>query len=420
MPSRIHRDTVKRFVIGVIGVVVIAAAIAVFLVPTFGGPLLGKSYTYVTAAFDDVGTLNVKADVRESSIAAGKVSEVRYEGTRAIVTMRLDGDEPVYRNASAEVLDQSALAQKFVDLDRGTPEAGPLGDAVIEGAQSTDASNIQDVLDVFDDRTRPALQGTITELAGGLGGRAGDINGALRTLPGQLSDLENITRSLSSPRSALEPLLVSANRVTGRFGGRDRQLRALINEADTTLQALNVDDNRPGKEILAKLPPTLREARSALDAVNQPLADVESTVQTIRPGGKALGAATPDLRGVLREAVPPLDRVPDVADTAEPAVSELTEAVVDLRPLAPRVRQTLGLTRKTLDGLSPYADDIGLFFAQEDLLRGQFDPARHFFAAQVAPPGTYSASLPDPLVRQDFYPKPGTAAPNRFQNGGPR
>lgn len=421
MARAVHRDHVKHALVGVIGIAVAAVAVVIGIRPLLGGELTGLPYTYATATFSDVGTLKSKLQVRENSVVVGKVADVSYRDHEAVVTLRLDGHHPIYRNASAKVLDESALAQKFVDLDPGTPDAGPLGTGVIDETHSenNNASNLDELLNVFDPQTRVSLQTAVQALGTGLAGHGGDINSAVRAAPGMLGDLGEVSDALTAPDARVPALLASANRLTGQFGGHDQQLSDLVRDADTTLRAVQVDGGKPLSESLQDLPPTLRQARSALQALDQPLADVRSAVSTLQPGARALGQATPDVRGVLRDAVPPLNEVPDVADEAKPAVEDLTDTMSNLQPLAPQLREAVGHTKDLLNGLSPYSYDVGRFFGQQDLLSGEFAPDKHYFSAQLPFPGLYAASLPDPLAGKNFYPTPNHAAATRPEGQHP-
>lgn len=410
MPQVVHRRQVRSFVIGTVVTVLAVVGIVVGIRPLFGGELLGLPYTYVTATFTDVGTLDTKRDVRENSVPIGKVSDVEYRDGKAVVTLRIDGHVPVYADATASIEDESPLAQKFVNLDRGTPAAGPLGNKVIDSSRDTNATNLDEVLNILDPQTRSSLQTTLQQLGGGLGGHSQDLNDVLRVAKGGIDDLGTVSRTLSSPKSDLPALLASADGLTGHLQNHDQQIKDLIGQAQKTLAAANVDGTKPLRETLQGLPSTLRDARTALDSLNKPLADAQSAVSTLQPGGRALGASVPDLRGVLREAVPPLDKVPGVADSAEPAVEDLTHTLSDARPLVPQVSETVKQTDALLAGVSPYAKDIGDFFAQKDLLAGTLAPDRHYFAIQVVFPGLHVASLPDPTVSRDPYPAPGKAA----------
>ncbi|MCD2198244.1 MlaD family protein [Actinomycetospora endophytica] len=411
----------KHALIGIIAIAVTAVAVVLGVRPLLGGALTGLPYTYATAAFNDIGTLRPMLQVRENSVVVGKVADVKYENHHAVVTLRLDGHHPIYRNASVQVLDESALAQKFVNLDPGSPEAGPLGTAVIDETHTptADASNLDQLLNVFDPQTRVNLQSAVRELGTGLAGHGGDINTAVRAAPGMLGDLGQVSGALSTPDARVPALLASANQLTGHFGGHDQQLSDLVRDADSTLRAVQTQGGQPLSDTLADLPPTLRDARTALQALNGPLADVHSAVSTLQPGAAALGRATPDVRGVLREAVPPLDEVPDVADKAKPAVGDLTDTMSTLQPLAPQLRETVGHTKDLMAGLSPYSYDVGRFFGQQDLLSGEFAPDKHYFSAELPFPGLYAASAPDPLAGKAFYPTPNHAAATRPEGQHP-
>lgn len=415
----VHRDNARSVIVGAIFTVLAVVGIGYGMRPLFGGELQGLPYTYVTAAFKDIGTLRSGLGVRENSGATGKVVATRYENGRAIVTLRLDGKQHVYRNASAQILDESALGQKFVNLNPGTPDSGPLGGAVIPESRNEDASNVDQIFNIFDPPTRQSLDTTLNELGTGLGGRGTDLNDGLKNAPALLDDLGTISSSLSDKKADLVPLLNNANRLTGRFQGRTQQVEHLVTDLNTTLKAINVDNRKPMDQTLKELPPTLVTARAGLRSLDTPLSDLNKTLTTIQPGGRALGRATPDLRGVLREAVPPLNQVPEVSGKAVPAVDATTPAIADARPLVPQVADTLTQARRLLAGLSPYAADVGNLVGQKDLLAGQFSPDQHFFSAQAVFPGLNTAGISDPLARPEFYPAPGTAGPNKPEGQKP-
>ena len=84
-----------------------------------------------------------------------------------------------------------------------------------------------------------------------------------------------------------------------------------------------------------------------------------------------LAAATPDLRGVLREAPRPLDKVPGVSDVGQPALEALTPALHDLRPLLGDIRTAAQNARLPLACLAPL--DVGRVFTDLALVTRQGD-----------------------------------------------
>lgn len=413
--ARVNRTTARHFLIGVGGLVVLVAIGALGALVSSGGEIPAKQYSYATAAFHDVGTLRVRQDVRVDSLIVGQISDISYEHGEAVVTLRMDGDRRVYANASARIWQESALARSFVELTPGDPSTGPLPGNRIPSTRTSDAIDLDQLFNIFDQPTRTALSGTLTQLGGGLLGHSEDLRDALQKAPGGLDNLGRVADDLDDPQTHLPALLTTANRVVGRLDSRSAQLRSLVQQTDQTLAAVNVDSNRPLDATLKDLPSTLIQARQALGSLNGPLRDVRSAVTTIRPGGQALGDASDDLRGVLREAVGPLDKVPDVADKATPAIDDLTKTVSDARPLAPRLLNTLSSTQELLAGLSPYSPDVGRFFAQlaapHGLLSGSISPTEHYFGIFPTVPGAAGlASVPDPTFHENPYPAPGGSA----------
>jgi len=410
MPRPVHRSQARKFIGGLVALAVVGAVGVVGLSATGGGELPIKSYTYVRGEFEDVGVLRPQQFVKQNGVTIGRVSALDYQNGKAIVTMRLDGERAVHRDAKADVRDGSALGRKYVELMPGTPSAGPLGDSVIPVSRTSDSTALDDVFSVFDKRTRKALRSSLVELGGGMAGRSEDLRAVMRAAPGMLNDLGDVSSTLASEQADLPSLLVSANRLAGRFEARQHELSALLKQADDTFRAVSVDNGLPLHEVVRSLPDTLRQARAGLRALHRPLADVHAAMDTVRPGGRALGASVGNLRGFLREAVGPLGAVPGVSDKANPAVEDLTRTVTDARPLVPRLSRTVGYASVLLDDLAPYAPDMGRFFSQHDLLSGQVAPDKHYFSLMIALPGLYNVSAPDPTVERVPYPEPGGGA----------
>ncbi|MEU4377236.1 MlaD family protein [Pseudonocardia alni] len=420
---RITRSSTFAFVcgLGVLGVIVIALVFA--STADSGSPLADR--TTVKAAFTEIGSLREGDDVRIASARVGRVERVEPGEGEALVTMSLDDARPVYANAvvaqsGTDVVARSALGQKFVDLDPGTPDAGELADdAVVPQQVTRGAQELGDLFQVFDEPTRAGLRTTLQETGGGLVGRQQDLHDLLRTGPQTLNGLGTVSRTLSENNGAdLTALLQSAETLAGRFEGRQEEIADMLRSLQPTLDSLAVDRTQPLRDTLEVAPASLRDVRSALDSLNGPLADTESAMTRLRPGGEALGAATPDLRGVLREAVQPLDKVPGVSDQAQPAFSELRETADDLRPFTPRVAQTLNYAGNTLQTLAPYSSEISGFFTNITSALSNSDGAGHWLRimpilGSESVTGAGPPVLEDPTSYRNPYPEPGQAPNDR-------
>jgi phospholipid/cholesterol/gamma-HCH transport system substrate-binding protein len=390
--------------------------------------------TVVKAAFTDVGSLRAGDDVRIANVRVGYVESIELvhsqnpvtgSSTEPVVTMRLDNDRPVYRNAravTASVGARSALGQKFVELSPGDPAAGPLPpDMVISAERTLGAQELSDVLAVLDEPTRQAIGSTVRNVGGGLAGRSQDLNEAFDALPHVLPDLGTVSDDLSVAGGRdLAAMLRSTDALARSFTGRQEQLGQLLGKLDKTFAGLNADNGMPLTDTLRTAPDALRQARGALTSLDQPLLDTATAARELGPGGKALGAATPDLRGVLVESRPPLDRVPGVSHDAQPALVDLRDTVADARPLAPQLRDAFGRGGVLAETIGPYSPEISRFFTNAtSALRHGNDNYHWLNITTPINPGDIATSLAggqvrSPLQSRDPYPAPGQSA-NQYQ-----
>jgi phospholipid/cholesterol/gamma-HCH transport system substrate-binding protein len=403
----------------IIGAVTLAVAgILGYLLATVHKGLPFEQTTHVRAVFKDVDSLLPGDQVRQNSVRIGSVEDVKFVKGRAVATLKLEGDRPVYRNARAKMLDYTAVGTKFVELDPGAPSAGRLSDnAVIPASRNVDSVDLYKVLDVLDKPTRDAAMRGVRELGGGAAGHGQDLHDMVASAPDLLSDLGDVSHSLADKSADLPSLLRSADQLTARFAGREHNITALIGQTDRTFKGVSVDGAQPLQNTLQGLPSTLRSTRSALDSLESPLADTHDALATLRPGAAALGDSASNLRGVLREGVPPLRRLVGVAKQAEPAVGDLTRMLHDARPLAPKVTEAMASAVTPLRIMAPYAPEFGQFFVRGNsfLAGGPALPGIHYARLGVAP-GVGSAAgsvLGDDLLGRNIYPKPGEASHDR-------
>ncbi len=397
---------------------VVAFAVSIYVALTASGGLPGTSGRSATAAFDEVGSLRNGDDVRIAGVRVGQVKDVRIVDGQPLVTLRFDKGRKIYRDASAltaTVSARSALGQKYVDFRPGTPDTGELGrNEIIPASKTGDAQELSDVLRVLDQPTRDALGSTLREAGGGASGHSQDFRDAAAALPQELPDLATVSRALSVDNGAdLTDLLRAADSLSRSFEGHQQQLAELVDRVNTTLQALDVDDQAPLGATLDRAPQTLVDARGALDQLRAPLAQTGQAMTGLQPGAVALGNATEDVRGVLREGVPPLEKVPGVAGQADPVVPQLTKVLSDAKPLAPRLVEALGNARQPLGVAAPYAPEVSLFFTYMTDALSDGDAAGHWLRIYpVIGTETVSGILPlrDPLTNRNAYPAPGQAA----------
>jgi len=399
-----------------LGVVAFFVA-AVYLSLSASSGLPGQSHRRVDAAFATVGGLRVGDEVRKASVRVGQVSDIKLRDDHAVVTLQLDSDETVYRDATVAIESRSALGQNFVELDAGTAASGDLPDGTpIQGGHARSPASLDDLLSTFDPKTRADTSSAIQQVGGGLAGHGEDLHGAVLNAPDLLQDLGLVSRAAAAPSTDLAGLLRSTEALASRFDGHEQQLAELTDDVSVTLSSLAVDDARPIGDTIALAPATLTEARTALVGLRTPLSDLQRGMETLHAGTHSLGVATPTLRGALREAVTPLGKVATVAQQARPAVAGLRDLLHDARPLAPRVEEALGSAHTPSAVLAPYAPEISRFFTWWVSANRFSDKSGHYLRIELLfrPESVAGTSgLSDPTLHRNPYPAPGEAPGDR-------
>jgi phospholipid/cholesterol/gamma-HCH transport system substrate-binding protein len=410
---RPERRAIGRwFAAGSVVMVVLAAVIALTFSAVNGMPLAQRKT--VQAEFNDVHSLAVNDDVRENSARVGRVAGIELRDGRALVTMELDGNPPVYGNAVARVWDVSALAAKFVELEPGTSAAGPLPDgAVLPASRDEDSADVWRILNIFEPKTRAQMAGFLREFGGGSLAHGPDLNAFLHSGPALLRNVGTVSESMASPQFDLPKLIASSDTLASRFHGRELQISELIRQTDETFKGFTTGNSVPLKTVLAKAPNMLRTLRPALDDINPRLDDTRVAMVNLRDGAKGLGDATPDFRGFLRDSVPVSHQVPDFADDARSPVIKLTSTLDDAQPLVHRAVDTFNYLQDPLHVLAPYGPEAGSLFDRlaSFTSRGP-EPGKRYATVTVnfgptTATGSGLKSGGDRFV--DPYPKPGQA-----------
>jgi phospholipid/cholesterol/gamma-HCH transport system substrate-binding protein len=399
---------------GLVVLVVLAAVLALTFKAQTGMPF--ATTTKVQALVGNVHSLRVNDLVRQNSKRIGRVSKIEYSQGAALVTMQLDGKAHVYRDAHASILDLSALATKFINIDPGTPAAGALV-GPIPVAQTDNSADLYQLLDVLDPKTRAATTQMVQQVGGGLAGHGDDLQSFVAQAPDVLHDLGDVSGALADDTTDLPDLLNNVDRLSSRFEGRQSQLADLVKQSSETFQALGVDSGAPLRETVDRLPKTLAHVDHAMSTLREPLHQTGLAMRALTPGAQALGASEANLRGFLREAVPVAHQFPGVMKQAVPALKDLTHTFADARPLADQLRQALGDLLPPLQYLAAYAMDMAQLFLRGRSFVSQGPEPGVRYARLGVTPGVNTLTgglLPSGgNLPQDQYPRPGEAQYDR-------
>ena len=124
-----------------VGVFVAMGIAALFFLAIKVGSVSGsdiKSPYTLTARFDNIGGLKVRAPVKVAGVLVGRVSEIHYDNERfqAEVVFTVDGRYKVPTDTFANILTSGLLGEQYLGLDPGGEEKMLAPGDVIKKTQS--------------------------------------------------------------------------------------------------------------------------------------------------------------------------------------------------------------------------------------------------------------------------------------------
>ncbi len=85
---------------------------------------VGETYS-VTAAFENIGGLKVRAPVKSAGVVVGRVESIRFDNEtfEALVTLKVDTHYKFPKDTFASIYTSGLLGEQYIGLDPGGDEA---------------------------------------------------------------------------------------------------------------------------------------------------------------------------------------------------------------------------------------------------------------------------------------------------------
>ncbi len=189
-------------------------------------PLDRDAYS-LTATFDDATGLLVDDNVKVAGVVIGKVTGVKVEAGRAVVSMKIDNehDDLPKGSTTAAIRWRNLIGQRYVYFYPG--EKG--GEALQDGDEIVRTTSVVDLGELFE-RLGPIVTAidpnqvnklleTLTEA---LDGREDKVSQAL-------DDLATLAKGLATRDEAIGRLVANLDTVTATLARRDSQIDAMVN-----------------------------------------------------------------------------------------------------------------------------------------------------------------------------------------------
>jgi len=253
-------------------------------------------------------------DVRVGGTRVGSVADITPKRTSdghyyAQLTLKLQRSvDPLPKDSTFLVRPRSALGLKYVQITKGTSHEGFKDGATVGLSQAKpEPVELDQVLNMFNDPTRQAIQTNLNEFGLALAGRGRDINSAIEELNPLLVNLVPVMSNLSDNRTRLGRLFQSLESAAAIVAPAAQTQADLFANLDTTFSALaavrgDIQDSIEGG------PPALDAAIEGFPRQRPFLANSQALFRELRPGVRALRTAAPDLADAFADGTRTLPR----------------------------------------------------------------------------------------------------------------
>jgi phospholipid/cholesterol/gamma-HCH transport system substrate-binding protein len=237
---------------------VILAILGYFVLKIEDVHIGGTPTREITVKFDDVAGLNRQATVRVAGVDVGRVTKIVMDPKdgKALVTLRVNSDVPLHANAAARVANLGLLGEKYVELNPGTRDSGPLvgENVLLPGTQPASFDQVTDQVSAIAADVKAITESLRTVMAGPRGQqRLEDIVDNVRSITVQMRELiaanrTNVDATMANMRAItadlrveLPKLAASIDRVANQLGGTVGENRQDLRQIIENLKTLSTD-----------------------------------------------------------------------------------------------------------------------------------------------------------------------------------
>jgi phospholipid/cholesterol/gamma-HCH transport system substrate-binding protein len=365
--------------IAIVVLVVLAAAVVIYILDHQPAFTLGKSYYSVKTEFATGAavTAGQGQTVDVAGVEVGQVGAVELKGGRAIVTMNIFKKyEPIYRNATVLLRPRTPLKDMYLSLDPGTKDAGavPSG-GMLPVANTQPDVNVEEILSSLDADTRNYL---LLLLGGGAQlfhdkGASGaapseaavaDLRGTFKRFPPLNRDTRTFTALLKERTVNIRRSIHNLQEVTQALGAVDGRLTSLINSSNTNFSAISSQDQNL-EQALTLLPGTLQQTTQTLGKVqafsNESTKALRGLLPFAHAFGPALAAATP----LFRDTTPVIkNQLRPFSVAIQPLAKILNSSSAKLRVATPALTRSVSVLNALFNELAyqPRGSQQGYLF----------------------------------------------------------
>jgi phospholipid/cholesterol/gamma-HCH transport system substrate-binding protein len=358
--------------LAIIGLIVLSLVVAGFIlsnerlklpgwVPFFGRDFYTLKAEMSTAQSVTPGqgqTVNI------AGVQVGEINKVDLVDGRAVITMKIKPKyDKIYPNATILLRPKTGLKDMIAELDPGSKDGGkPLkSGSTIPVSQTLPDVNLDEILSSLDTDTRSYLQLLVHAGGEGLRNNGKNLQAVFKRFDPTLRDLARVNGLLATRQDDIRHVVHNFALLSKALAGKDQDLATLVDSSNAVFRAL-ADQDQNLRASLRELPPTLTATRGSLNHINTLAANLGPTLQSLRPGARALAPAQQALRPLAVQSTPIIkNQLRPFTRDALPTIKALRPAANALSALTPNLIAVTDVANYALNELAwdPPGNGVG-------------------------------------------------------------
>ncbi len=339
---------------------VLVVIVAVFLAYNANNGLPFVPTYNIYANVPDAANLVTGNEVRIGGDRVGIISAIdpvahRDGRVTARLTLKLDTEvDPLPADSTVIVRPRSAVGLKYLEITRGASREGLADGDGIQLAQATpEPVEIDQFLNMFDERTRIANRENLKIFSEALAGRGLDLNNAIVELDPLTRDLIPVLQNITSPETGLAEFFQALARTAGAVAPVAEQQGQLFGNLATTFNAF-ANVARPYlQDSITGGPPAMEAAIEAFPFQRVFLANSAGLFRDLQPGAQALRASAPELAEAFTVGTRTIMRASALNERLARSMRSLEAFAED-----PRVPLGIAGLHRTVNILSPTIENL--------------------------------------------------------------
>jgi len=258
-------------------------------------------------------------------------------------------------NSTAAIRPRSVLGLKYVDLHLGSSKQVFADGGTMPIAQTTVPVQFEDVFEMFDPKTRTAIDQNLVGFGDALAGRGSSLNDTIASLPALLGYLRPVAGYLAAPHTELVRLFNNLEGFMGTVAPVASTNARLFTDMATTFEAISRSPSDL-EATIAKSPSTEAVTTNSLKVQQPFLVDFNTLGTQLAPATASLRTALPVINPAIEQGTRTLIRTPVLN-------AKLQGVMVALKNLAQAPGTNVGINAldSTVNILNPIVRYLGPF-----------------------------------------------------------